>query len=93
MHFPSEGIQEPLKKCLSPGLGQELYKISLGMIIVPERRKINNTAVSCQKDTGACSTFFKIKCLKTKTQSLAEGTATGLRCNDLGIKQLTFAAD
>ena len=82
-----------MKKCLSPGLGQELYKISLGMIIVPERRKINNTAVSCQKDTGTCSTFFKIKCLKTKTQSFAEETATGLRCNDLGIKQITFGAD
>ena len=55
MHFPTGRSQESWKKSLSPGLWQELYRISLESIVAPERRKINNNVV------------FKIKCLKTKT--------------------------
>lgn len=70
MHFPTGRSQEPWKKCLSPGLSQELYRISLGSVVATERRKINNNAV--------------FKMFENKDMSAAEETATGLRWNDFG---------
>lgn len=93
MHFLIKRIQKPFEKYLIPGLGKELYKVSLETIIVPKERKINNTAMSCQKDIGTCLTIFKQNVWNKKTQLFTEEIAPGLKCNNLCMKQIMFGTD